>query len=92
MNSDPFGVRVGTFFLVIGVGVMILFIASDLADQVDFDYLFIALFLLFIGWNLRRKKAPPPSAGRFAYVQKTRDNYRKNREEKLKAKKDEKKK
>jgi len=93
MHSDePFSVRVGTFFMVIGTGILILFIASDLADKVDFDYLFLAIFLLVVGWNLRRKKAPPPSAGRFSYINKTRDNYRKQQADKLKAKQDAKKK
>ena len=76
MGEEPFGVRVGTFFLVIGAGVLIIFIASDFANKVDFDYFFLAILLLGIGWNFRRKKAPPPSAGRFAYINKTRDNLR----------------
>ena len=90
-NDDPFIVRVGTFFLVMGAGVFLLFVTSDLAEKVDFDYLFISVLLLFIGWYFRRGKAPPPSAGRFAIIRKSRENAQKRKEEKLKARQDTKK-
>ena len=91
-NDDPIIVRVGTFFLVMGAGAFLLFVTSDLADNVDFDFLFIAALLLGIGWAFRRKKAPPPSAGRFSYINKSRDDARKRKEDKEKAKQDAKKK
>lgn len=91
-NDDPVIVRVGTFFLVIGGGIFVIFIASDLADRADFDYFFIAVLLIFVGWVFRRGKPPPPSAGRFAYIKNFRENARKKREEKLKAKQEVKKK
>ncbi|NOH02519.1 MAG: hypothetical protein HND47_11470 [Chloroflexi bacterium] len=65
-NGDPLIVRVGTFFMVLGAGSFLLFVTSDLADQVDFDYLFIAMLLLTVGWYFRRRKAPPPASGRFS--------------------------
>ena len=67
-NDDPFIVRVGTFFFVIGMGAFLLFVASDLAEKVDFDYLFVAVLLLGIGWYLRRGKSKPPPAGRFSWI------------------------
>ncbi len=91
-NEDPIIVRVGTFFLVMGIAVFLLFVTSDLADKVDFDYLFISVLLIFIGWYFRRGKAPPPSAGRFSYVNKSREDARNRKAEKLKAKQDLKKK
>ncbi|MBE0670844.1 MAG: hypothetical protein IH588_09670 [Anaerolineales bacterium] len=72
-NEDPLIVRVGTFFMVMGLGAFVLFVTSDIADQVDFDYLFIAMLLLGVGWGFRRKKAPPPPAGRFEYLRKLRN-------------------
>lgn len=54
--------------MVMGFGAFILFVTSDIAEKVDFDYLFIAMLLIGIGWAMRRKKAPPPSAGRFSRV------------------------
>jgi hypothetical protein len=85
-HEDSFIVRVGMFFLVLGGGAFILFVASDLADKADFDYLFGAMILIAIGWSMWRKKPPPPSAGRFAYLRKMREGGRQRREEKLKAK------
>jgi hypothetical protein len=71
MESDePLIYRVGVFFYVIGGGAFLLFVASDLAKQADFDYLFMSLLLIGIGWMFRRGKAPPPSAGRFAWLKK----------------------
>jgi hypothetical protein len=91
-NDDPFIVRVGTFFLVMGGGSFLLFVTSDLAEKVDFDYLFISVLLFFIGWYFRRGKAPPPSAGRFAIIRKSREDAQKKKEEKSKARQDAKKK
>jgi hypothetical protein len=79
MEDDPLIVRVGTFFIVIGMGIFILFVASDLAEKPDFDYLFIAMALIGIGWMFRRKKAPPPSADRFSYFRRMRT--RRNRQD-----------
>jgi hypothetical protein len=72
MEDDPLVVRVGTFFIVIGLGIFILFVASDMAEKPEFDYLFIAMLLIGIGWMFRRKKAPPPSADRFSYFRRMR--------------------
>ena len=71
-NDDPFMVRVGTFFLVLGIGTFILFVLSDIAEKADFDYLFVALLLIGIGWVMRRKKAPPPPSGRFSLLKRFR--------------------
>ncbi len=91
-SDDPITVRVGTFFFVIGGGAFVLFVASDLAKQADFDYLFMAILMMGIGWIFRRGKAPPPSAGRFSWLKKTREEAKKKKEEKAKAKQDAKKK
>ncbi len=90
--EDSFIVRVGMFFLVLGGGAFILFVASDLADKPDFDYLFGAMILFAIGWSMWRKKPPPASAGRFSYIRKMRESAREKRENKLKAREEAKKK
>jgi hypothetical protein len=91
-SEDPLIVRVGMFFYVLGGGAFVLFVASDLAKKADFDYLFMAIVLMGIGWMFRRGKAPPPSAGRFAWWKKNREEARKKNEAKAKAKQDAKKK
>lgn len=67
-SDDPLIVRVGTFFLILGAGSFLLFVTSDLADQVDFDYLFVSMLLFGIGSYFRRGKTPPPASGRFAGI------------------------
>ncbi len=87
-NDDPLIVRVGMFFYVVGGGAFVLFVASDLAKKADFDYLFMAILMIGIGWIFRRSKAPPPSAGRFAWWKKTREEAKRKSEAKAKAKYD----
>ena len=91
-SNDPILVRVGTFFFVMGGGIFILFVVSDLADRADFDYLFIGVLLMGIGWIFRRGKTPPPSAGRFEWWRSTREEARRHKAEKAKAKQEAKKK
>ena len=70
---DDFIVRIGTFFLLIGTFLMILFLASDMVDKTDFDYFLVALMVLAAGWMMKRKKAPQPPSGRFSYFRKLRE-------------------
>ncbi len=60
-----FIVRIGTFLILIGIGMLVLFIASDYASQSNFDYLFWAILAVTVGVLLRRLKAPPPPSARF---------------------------
>ena len=66
-SDDSLVVRMGTFFLVMGGGIFVLFVLSDIADQADFDYLFIAMILIFFGWYFRRGKSKPSPANRFEW-------------------------
>ena len=59
---NEFVIRIGTFFLVIGVGVFILFVASDYAGKTNFDYLFWSVLSVTIGVILRRRRPPPDRA------------------------------
>lgn len=78
--------RIGTFLVLLGTFSFIFFLASDFAKQPAFDWLFIGLLLMAIGFGLRRRAAPPPSAGRFSMVRKFRENAKKRKEEKAKKK------
>jgi hypothetical protein len=82
--EDSFTVRVGMFLLVVGAGAFLLFVVSDIAEKTDFDYLFTAMVLIGIGWGMWRKKPAPPSAGRFEYLRRLRENRGKKREDKQK--------
>ncbi len=92
MEDEPFIVRIGMFFLVLGGWAFILFVASDLSDKTDFDYFFVAVVLLFIGWRLRGKRPAPPPSTRFAFVKKWNEDRKKKKAEKAQKKQDSKKK
>ena len=79
--------RIGTFLILLGLFAFILFLASDLSNQTDFDWLFGGMVLMAIGWFMRRRVQPPPSAGRFASYRKWRESTRKRKQEKKKDKK-----
>ena len=78
--------RIGDFFLVVGAFLFVLFVSSDLAKKADFDFLFLSMLALGLGWLLRRRRPAKPAAGRFAWYNKTResmkDRRRKSREKK----------
>jgi uncharacterized integral membrane protein len=61
--------RIGTFFLLVGIGLFVIFMASDNAQNVAFEYLCWSLILVIIGFVFRGqfKKSVAPS-GRFSLV------------------------
>ena len=77
---NEFIIRIGTFFLLIGVGIFILFVASDYAGQTNFDYLFWAVLSVTIGLMMRRRRPPKPRSDRFSYVRKLRERKHPQRE------------
>lgn len=88
MDSDePLIYRVGMFFYVIGGGAFLLFVVSDFAEKPEFDFLFISLLMIGVGWALRRGKPAPPSAGRFEWLRKKREEARNKKQSKQDAKK-----
>lgn len=76
MSQEPssyteFVHRVGTFLLMIGVVLVILFILSDAAQQTTFSYFCWGIILLFVGFAFRRQhKKSAPSSGRFSIFKK----------------------
>jgi hypothetical protein len=62
--------RVGTFFLLVGIGLIILFILSDVVRQTAFNYLCVGAILLTVGFLFRAQyKRAMPSSGRFSLLQ-----------------------
>lgn len=62
---EGFVLRIGTFFIVIGIGIFVLFAASNYAGNPNFDYLCIGAASIATGILIRRRKPPPPPSGRF---------------------------
>jgi hypothetical protein len=65
--EDELRPRVGTFFIIIGFGLLALFIGSDMAKQVNFWYFLSAVGCLGLGIYLRiissREKGPSQRFG-----------------------------
>lgn len=58
--------RVGTFFLLVGIGLVVLFILSEAAQLAAFEYFCVGVIFLIIGFMFRAqyKRSIEPS-GRF---------------------------
>jgi hypothetical protein len=53
--------RIGTFFILLGVLVVILFIASDLGKETYFGYFITGIILLVLGFGFKRMSTPAPT-------------------------------
>jgi tellurite resistance protein TehA-like permease len=84
METPPqFRPRIGTFFLLVGFVLLVLFLASGFSQQPEFVYLLLALACLLAGFLFRRK-VQRPSSGRFNIVRRALERSRMRREEKKK--------
>jgi hypothetical protein len=71
--------RIGTFFILIGLGLIGLFILSDIAESPTCNYLVIGAVLLALGIFLWFKDPRPPSepTGRFSLLRKSKTKDKK---------------
>jgi hypothetical protein len=79
--NDHFGSRLGSFFILIGCSLLILFIGSFLAKELNILYFLFAIVALFLGYLFQRT-APRPEPKRFSVIRKARQRSRQRREEK----------
>ena len=90
-NRAEFVSRVGTFFLLLGIGLMVFFFLSDAANAANLSYFCWGTILLTIGFMFQaqyKKPAGQPS-GRFSVIGRVRNALKPKPKE---AKKEEKKK
>jgi hypothetical protein len=75
--------RIGTFFLLLGLGLLAFFLLSEAARQVAFEYFCWSVFLLVLGFLFRGqfKRSVTPS-GRFGIVKKLIPKAKKEAQEK----------
>jgi hypothetical protein len=75
--------RIGTFFLLVGIGLIAFFVLSEAARQVTFDYFCWGIILLVLGFIFRSqyKRSVSPS-GRFSLVRKLMPKAKKEAEKK----------
>ena len=80
--------RIGTFFILLGLLLLVLFVASDIGSETYFSYFFIGIIMLSVGFFFKRTNAPPPSPGkRFERIRKIQQKRRETKEMKEAAKK-----
>ncbi|MDO9129401.1 MAG: hypothetical protein Q7U34_06000 [Anaerolineales bacterium] len=88
MDQTPeFTPRIGTFLILVGIGLLLVFIGSYLASTPHFGYLFSSLVVLAFGVLLRRRAKPRPRSGRFRVVRGIYDKSKERREQKREQKK-----
>ena len=87
---SEFIARVGTFFYLMAIGLLVLFFASDVSSnysadiKTNYDLFFVSLILFVMGFIFRKRAAPPPAADRFRIFRRYRDNQKQKQEEKAK--------
>ena len=70
-NRKEFIYRVGTFFLLVGVGLLVIFMLSEAAEQTQFNYFCGSMVLLILGFLFRAQyRKPAVSSGRFSWIKK----------------------
>lgn len=63
--------RIGTFFLLVGVGLLVFFLLSEASGQVSFEYFCGSLVLFIVGFIFRAQAGRAVhSSGRFSLVKK----------------------
>ncbi len=73
MDQQPeFLPRIGTFLILVGIGLMMIFIGSIQGNVPQFGILFFSLIALFLGFILRRCAKPRSPSGRFRTLGKLR--------------------
>jgi len=70
-NRKEIVARIGTFFLLLGIGLLVFFFLSEAAQQVTFEYFCWSLILIVLGFIFRGQfKKATPASGRFSLVRK----------------------
>ena len=61
--------RIGTFFILVGLGLMAFFIISESTRQTDLEYFCWSSILLVLGFIFRGQfRRTPPASGRFSLI------------------------
>ncbi len=79
-ENTSFTGRIGCFFLLIGIVLLVIFLASDAAHQPAYTYLCFSVVGLLFGFVLWAQGKPPPGASeRFRSVRKMRESSKKGK-------------
>ena len=72
--------RIGLFLILLGMGILILFIASEGAGAANFDYLFWSLLAIIVGFFIRRRRESGAPPERFSLLRRFRNRTRGRKE------------
>jgi hypothetical protein len=78
MENRP---RIGTFFLLVGLVLLILFLGSVMSKDVNVVFLVLSMVALLVAYVFRRRM-PQDSGGRFGTIRRVSEHSRQRREEK----------
>jgi hypothetical protein len=75
------GPRVGTFLILAGIGLLMIFVTYELGGTAHFDFFLISLILIFFGIRLRmRGKVESPGA-RFKSIRSISEKNKQNNDQ-----------
>jgi hypothetical protein len=75
--------RIGTFFILVGIGLLAFFLLSEASRQIAFEYFCWSVLLLVVGFFFRGQfKRTAPSSGRFGLVRRLMPRAKKDQEKK----------
>ena len=75
--------RIGTFFIIVGIGLLAFFLLSEAARQVAFEYFCWSVLLLVVGSVFRGQfKRPVTPSGRFSLVRRLMPKAKKEAQDK----------
>lgn len=75
--------RLGTFLILVGLVMLVLYVGSVLSKDGKTNYLLISIVTLFSGFLLQRNK-PTNDSGRFSAIRRASAISRQRREERMK--------
>jgi hypothetical protein len=78
--------RIGTFCILVGLALLILFLGSIISKEVQPAYLLFSMVAFVLGYFFRRNK-PASDSERFRMLRRATDRNRKLREERMNRKK-----
>ena len=79
--------RLGTFFILVGLVSLVLFVGSFISKDIKTTFLLIAIVALLVGFLMQRNK-PTSDSGRFSAIRRASTASRQRREEKMNKKSD----
>jgi uncharacterized membrane protein YccC len=73
-------VRIGTFFIIVGLALLVMFVGSIMSKEIHGIYLLLSFTAFVVGFLFRRNR-PVSDSGRFGTIRRLSERSRHHREE-----------